>query len=136
MTDKTPIREAAEGGRMKVLVCGGRDFNDKTMIYNVLNNRMIQANGKITHIIHGNARGADTLAGQWARETGVQEVSCPANWQVYGRRAGFLRNKAMLDLLNPEKDIVIAFPGGRGTEMMVDIAKKANVTVRRIMYAT
>ena len=121
---------------MKVLVCGGRDFNDKTMVYNVLNNRMIQANGKITHIIHGNARGADTLAGQWARETGVQEVSCPANWQVHGRRAGFIRNKAMLDLLNPEKDIVIAFPGGRGTEMMVDIAKKANVTVRRIMYAT
>lgn len=70
--------------------------------------------------------GADSLAGQWARERGVQEVACPANWDKYGRRAGALRNRAMADL-GPDK--VIAFPGGIGTNMMVEMAEEYGIPV-------
>jgi hypothetical protein len=103
-------------------VCGGRAYAS----YEAVKRWLGKSPKPITHIIHGNAPGADTLAGQWARETGVQEVSCPANWEVYGRGAGPRRNKAML-ALGP--DVVLAFPGGVGTASMVKLARAANVKV-------
>ncbi len=71
-------------------------------------------------VIHGNAPGADSLAGEWARARGVPVEAYPAEWDLYGRAAGHLRNRQMLD--EGEPDIVIAFPGGRGT---ADMKKQA-----------
>lgn len=77
-------------------------------------------------IIHGCANGVDTIAGGWAKGYyNIEEY--PAQWDKYGKSAGFIRNKQMLEEGKP--DIVIAFPGGKGTKMMVDLAKKAGVEV-------
>jgi hypothetical protein len=57
-------------------------------------------------------------------------LSFPANWKQYGKSAGYRRNTQMLEEGKP--DIVIAFPGGRGTEMMCEIAETAGITVRRV----
>lgn len=102
---------------MKLLVCGGRDFDDAELLVRELNKYL----PNVSHVIHGDARGADSLAGGWALANGIQEVKCPANWNRFDKRAGYLRNQAMLEL-NP--DIVVAFPGGKGTAMMIDIAGK------------
>lgn len=110
---------------MKILVCGGREYNNDDRLFAVLN----QLGKQATHIIHGAAKGADFLAGAWARANAIPEVSCPANWGQLGRRAGFVRNTAMLGLLDPSVDFVLAFPGGKGTGMMMDIARKAGVKV-------
>jgi len=108
----------------KVLVCGGRDYNNYKHITEILDrNRALEP---ISHIIHGGAAGADTLAGLWATKNGIQEVICPANWDVHKHSAGYLRNKAML-ALNP--DLVIAFPGHNGTKMMVKIARVSGIKV-------
>jgi hypothetical protein len=96
---------------MMVLVTGGRGYADKDYLFKVMDD--LQRSYGFTMVLHGAASGADSLAGQWARERGVQEVVCPANWNVHGRRAGYLRNSAMADLLDPhEGAFVVAFPGG------------------------
>lgn len=114
---------------MKLLITGGRDFHDYEFVRTVLDK--LNSDIRVTHIIHGNASGADQLAGTWCRQAGLQEVVCPADWKRHGRSAGPMRNKAMLDLIVPwsAPDRVIAFPGNLGTEHMIRIAKQAGVYV-------
>lgn len=109
---------------MKHLVCGGRDYTNKAHVCSVLS--AIHAKRGISILIHGAAPGADTLAGEWAMERGIHAASVPALWDRYGPAAGPKRNEAML-LLKP--DGLVAFPGGRGTDGMVRLAKNAGITV-------
>lgn len=81
-------------------------------------------------IIHGGARGADALAGEWAECFGVPFRVFPANWDRDGKAAGPIRNQRMIDEGKP--DLVIVFPGGRGTADMVMRARKAGITIREI----
>lgn len=110
---------------MIVLVCGGRAYDDATFLI-----QFMDAQHKIyrfTHVLHGNARGADTLADAWAVARGIQPVACKALWSYHGpRSAGPIRNSAMA-ALNPH--IVIAFPGGSGTAHMVSIARERGIKV-------
>jgi hypothetical protein len=110
---------------MRVLVCGGRDYKDYDKVKEVLN-----AVGHIDTIIHGAARGADTLAGRYAAEMGIAVIEYPALWSVYGRRAGPERNERMLRQSNP--DLVVAFPGGTGTAHMINLAISKCVRVKEI----
>lgn len=107
----------------RVLVCGGRDFTDRVKVFRTLDALCPQP----TLIIHGAARGADRLASQWAASRGVAQLSMPADWDRYGRSAGYRRNAEMLSIGQPH--LVVAFPGGPGTRMMSDIARKAGVEV-------
>ena len=112
---------------MKLLVCGGRDFNDYDAVYKEI--VFLYNNTSITEIVQGGAKGADSLGEIVAKEIGLSCIEFPANWNKYGKGAGHIRNKQMLDYLD-EGDIVVAFPGGKGTANMVSIAKKAGFTVR------
>jgi len=76
-------------------------------------------------IIHGGARGADKCADEWAVVNWCRFQEYPADWVKYGKAAGFIRNKQML--VEGKPDLVIAFPGGRGTAMMVKLAREAGV---------
>jgi hypothetical protein len=108
---------------MTVLVCGGRDYTDRARLFRLLDfNR-----AKIGMIVHGGAKGADTLAGNWCYERGVPMMLVPAEWARFGKKAGFIRNEKMLAIGRP--DLVVAFPGGVGTAMMVQLAKQAGVRV-------
>jgi PP-loop superfamily ATP-utilizing enzyme len=110
---------------MKVLVCGGRDWSDTKKTYDTLDK--INKEYGIDVIIEGDARGADRMAGYWARKNRIDLKLYPADWDKYGKAAGYIRNQQMLDEGKP--DLVVAFPGGKGTAMMVDIARKAGVHV-------
>lgn len=112
---------------MRILVCGGRDYNDYIMLDKVLT--LLSDEIEITEIIHGAATGADSMAGYWARLHNITETPVPADWTGLHCAAGRIRNKKMLDM-NP--DAVIAFPGGNGTKNMVSISKKAGVPVWKI----
>ena len=106
---------------MRVLVCGGRGFNDNAEVDRVLS--AIQ--GATDVIISGMAAGADFLAAQWAQAHNIELLQFPANWHKHGKAAGPIRNQQMIDEGKPT--IVIAFPGGRGTADMVERAKKAGI---------
>lgn len=111
---------------MKVLVCGGRDFNDGARLREVLTS-FHENLGPITCLVHGAAAGADSLAGTWAEHKGVPVKAYPADWKRHGRGAGPIRNQQMLDAEKP--DLVLAFPGGRGTAHMMRIAKEQGFRV-------
>lgn len=109
---------------MRVLVCGGRDFVDRRTVYSELD--AIHAATPISALMHGNARGADQLADDWAAGK-VQTLTFLPLWEEQGRKAGPIRNQKMLDEGKP--DLVVAFAGGRGTADMLARAKKAGVTI-------
>jgi hypothetical protein len=113
---------------MRVLVCGGRHFADAALLNRTLDE--LHAQAQITEIIHGEARGADKLAGNWARIRMVPVKTFPANWRKHGNSAGPIRNRQMLREGRP--DLVIAFPGGDGTADMMEQARAAHVEVREI----
>lgn len=118
----------------RVLVCGGRDYNDRAALYYELN-RLIgsysdgdnyDVRTQLT-VITGAARGADTLADEWAMEYGAKREVYPADWAKHKKAAGPIRNQQMLDEGKPS--LVIAFPGGAGTADMVRRAKAAGIAV-------
>jgi hypothetical protein len=109
----------------RVLVCGGREFTDKDWLERVLD--AMHTEEPIGAIIEGEARGADKLAADWARSRGVSVLRFPANWSRDGKRAGPVRNQAMLDKGGPH--IVVAFPGGIGTMDMVRRSRRCGYPV-------
>lgn len=133
---------------MRVLVCGGRTWGEmprglkygtleywqaktkvqveRSFVTDQLDNLHLGTEGPITVIIHGAARGADQCAGTWARKRLVCEIAVPANWSGHGMAAGPIRNQRML---LDEPDLVLAFPGGKGTAHMVKIAREAGIRV-------
>ena len=109
---------------MNILVCGGRDFTDWDVVRRALDPYL----DAIPHtLITGGARGADALAEQYATEFGWRVEVYPANWKRDGKAAGPIRNQQMLDEAAP--NVVVAFPGGRGTADMVRRARAAGVEV-------
>lgn len=125
--DAVAAAEAANEALL-VLVTGSREWTDPEPIRREL--ASLPAN---SILLHGNARGVDRLADQLARELGLDVRPRPADWEVYGRGAGIVRNKQMLA---EGPDIVLAFhpnlAEARGTKHMVEIARKAGVPVREV----
>ena len=83
---------------MRVLVCGGRDFDDVGLMISVLDR--LHTEKPFTVLIHGNARGADRMADAWARCRGVprEPYEVPqGEWDELGKKSGPLRNQRMLD---------------------------------------
>lgn len=99
---------------LRLLVCGGRDFDDEAALFLTLAPYALR--NDVT-LICGMARGADALAYGWARFWGLSVDEFPADWKLHGRAAGPIRNQQMLDEGRP--DTCIAFPGGNGTADMV-----------------
>lgn len=116
-------REAHEELGMRVLVCGGRDYADRDLLFMALDT--LKLTRGVIIIISGCARGADTLGIEWAEARGVAVARFPADWEKYRRAAGPIRNQQML--VEGKPDLVIAFPGGRGTADMVKRATTAGI---------
>lgn len=111
---------------MRVLVCGGRDYSDSAHIFRALDD-LHEKRGPITLLIEGGASGADLVARSWAFHRYIQHVTERADWNRHGKAAGPIRNRAMLD--NHSPDVVLAFPGGKGTADMVRQATARGVEV-------
>lgn len=115
----------AGDGRMKtVIVTGSRYWDDAQAVYNVLDDLLKEFGG--IQIVHGGAKGADTMAGAWAEENSQPCFAYPAMWREFGKAAGYMRNLEMLKAF-PEA-IVVAFPHpklpSKGTWNMMNEALK------------
>jgi hypothetical protein len=108
---------------MKILVCGGREYLNKSEAFSFLDN--ITNTTECTLVIHGGARGADTLGGDWAKLNNIPTQVFKPDWNGLGMAAGHIRNQEMLDEGKP--DLVVAFPGGSGTKSMMQKTLKAGV---------
>lgn len=111
---------------MRVLVCGCRDYQDRGRVFKTLSD--IHAARVITELHEGGAEGADRLAFEWGcQHLRILKIRWEADWKKHGRAAGPIRNQRMIDEGKP--DLVLAFPGGRGTADMVRRARAAGVEV-------
>jgi predicted Rossmann fold nucleotide-binding protein DprA/Smf involved in DNA uptake len=114
---------------MRLIIAGGRDFND----YELLRIEALDFIGNENPvIISGLARGADTLACNFAAEYGYTLEGFAALWKTYGRSAGIKRNK----LMAKNADHLLAFWDGEspGTMQMIDYATEKNLKVKVIHY--
>jgi len=111
---------------MRILICGDRNWTDRERIA-----MFLAPLGSDTIIIEGGARGADTIAKEEAELRSFQVMEFPAQWNKYGKSAGPIRNKQMLDEGKP--DLVVAFhndiKNSKGTKNMIKQAKKAGIKV-------
>lgn len=115
-----------------VLICGSRSYSDRRRIRNELLVLRDELGDFV--VLQGGARGADSIAADCARALGLDVVTVPADWARYGRRAGWVRNVAMLKM-NPVR--VVAFWDGvsRGTLHTITAARKRAVRVDVVMAA-
>lgn len=112
---------------LRVLVCGGRDYDDWVSLGGRLLN--LHADQGIALVIHGGCpTGADHLAAVFASQQGIPCAEMVAHWSALGRKAGPVRNQWMINLLKP--DLVLGFPGGAGTADMLSRARAAGIPVQ------
>ena len=115
---------------MRVMISGSRDYANLEKVFAVLN--AVHQESPITLLIHGDAKGADSLADSWAIEHKVERDPHPANWYPDGktldRCAGVKRNS---DMVNLKPDLLIAFPlpQSKGTWDAVKKAEKARIKI-------
>ena len=116
----------------RVAVTGGRDFRDRQFVYDTLDlvSWFLKSRGTTKfEIIHGEAKGVDAFARQWAVDNGITHIPFPARWQDHGRSAGPIRNREML---MSGVSWLIAFPGGRGTANAVKTAESLGIIVYQV----
>jgi len=122
---KVLVKAKFNEGQVRVLVCGDRKYSNYIRVKQAL-----QA-VKPTLVIEGEAKGADSLGREAAEYLGIPVMKFPAQWDSYGRAAGPIRNKQMLEEGKP--DLVLAFhtniAESKGTKNMIKIAKEAGIKV-------
>lgn len=103
---------------MKVIIAGSRTVTDMETVQKAIE----ESKFEIKEVVSGCAKGVDTLGIVWAYNNNVPVAPYPANWEVNGKRAGFLRNQSMADY----SDALIAIWDGksRGTADMISRAEK------------
>ena len=108
---------------MKVIIAGSRGITD----YNTVLNAIDKSGFMITEVVSGTAKGVDQLGERWARENRIQIKRFPAQWDRYGKSAGYRRNEEMAHYA----DALIAIWDGqsRGTSHMIDFARSQGLKV-------
>jgi len=117
---------------MKILICGSRFYKNYIKIYYYIKSLQEKCDDLI--IIEGGARGADRLARNACITLGIEYKEYQANWDKYGKAAGPIRNKKMLDD-NPDIDLVVSFHedinSSKGTKDMLNKARKKGIRVEK-----
>ena len=124
---------------MKLIIAGSREFTDYELLTEMLAAKDLNAD-TVTEVVSGCARGADRLGERWATAQGIPIARFPANWDSYGKRAGYVRNSEMAEYA----DACIVFWNGssKGTKHMIDVANRKQgmrlitVTVTPVTYVT
>lgn len=115
----------------KLIIAGGRDFNNYDGMSKCLDRLLKNINDNI-EIVCGMARGADRLGERYAKEHGYKVIYMPADWDLYGKSAGFKRNVQMAEYA----DALVAFWDGvsSGTKHMIETAQNMGLDVRVKKY--
>ena len=113
---------------MKLAIIGSRDFIN----YNFLKENLEPYKPKITLVVSGGARGADKLGEQWAVENKIETLIFLADWDKFGKRAGYIRNEDIIK----NCDCCIAFWDGKskGTAHSISLCEKLKKPFKIISY--
>lgn len=120
--------------KYRMIVAGGRDYSNQNIVNYYINRvkDVCDSRGLNLVIVCGMATGADTLGRNYAISNGLEVLEFPANWNRYGKSAGYIRNKEMGDVA----DSAIVFWDGRskGSKFMIDIMHELKKPVVAISY--
>ena len=105
---------------MKVIIAGGRDYNNYAFLAQIMDDFVKENNVEV--VVCGCAAGADSVGARWDKERGIPVKEFPAEWDVFGKKAGILRNHDMGNYA----DFLVAFWDGKsaGTRDMISYMKQ------------
>ena len=114
----------------KVIIAGGRDFNDYDLLVKVCDHMLSNLND--IEIVSGHAKGADSLGELYAKEKNHKLTLFPANWSLYGKSSGVIRNQQMSEYA----DALICFwdDKSKGTKNMIDLATNKGLKIKIQKY--
>ena len=117
---------------VKLIIAGGRDFADRESLLESFHEFMQDVPNEDITIISGKARGADQI-GEWiAKQYGLNVIGFPAEWDKYGKSAGYKRNEVMA---NHATHLLAAWDGqSKGTKHMIDLARKYDLVIKIHSY--
>lgn len=123
---------------MRIIVAGGRTFNDYPLLKKTLDEYIFGGNDPddlvfdLVEIVSGTANGADKLGEKYAIENIFNIKRFPADWDKYQKRAGYIRNEEMAKYANA----CVCFWDGesKGTKHMIDLAKNYGLDLKVVIY--
>lgn len=120
----------------RVIVAGTREFDNYLLLQMKLTDYLLPIPNEEIEIISGTARGADKLGEQYASDCNLKCIKFPADWNTYGKSAGYRRNAEMAEYASQEHGVLFAFWDGKskGTKHMIDLAYKYNLETYVIKY--
>lgn len=128
--------KSKEGAVVKLLICGSRNFTNFGLLSERLDEYLSSADLSKVEIVSGGARGTDSLAERYAKSRNIKLTVFPADWERYGRAAGFVRNDEMAKYCSGPLNTCIAFWNGEssGTRGMMKSALRQRMSVVKVMY--
>ena len=109
---------------MKTIIAGSRTITN----YNLIKNTLDKLDIKIFEIVSGTANGVDRLGERYAKENNIKLIKFPADWDKFGKSAGYIRNKEMAKY---SEQCIIFWDGiSKGTKHMIDLARKYKLNLR------
>lgn len=123
----------------RIIIAGGRDFADAALMQAKCDPIMsdLTQKGYALEIVSGTARGADQFGERYAASRNIPVKQFPADWNRYGKAAGYRRNAQMADYAAelPYGGLIAFWDGkSRGTKAMIELAKKKGLMVEIINY--
>lgn len=92
---------------MKVIIAGSRTINDIKKVENAI----FISGFKVTEVVSGNAKGVDRLGEEWSKNNGISIKKFPANWEKYGKSAGYIRNVEMAKYVGNKGGLIAVWGG-------------------------
>lgn len=115
---------------MKVIIAGGRDFSDYDLLCQRVNKILLKQT-KI-EIVSGAAKGADKLGERYAEEHGYEIIRFVADWNTFGKAAGYRRN---IEMANYADALILFWDGiSKGSKHMLETANEWGLKIRVITY--
>ena len=122
---------------MRIVIAGSRGFEDYALLEQTLEH-ILDKQIEPVELVSGHAKGADLLAERFAKENDLPIHIIKTDWKTYGRAAGPIRNRQMLDYAMEELSLVVAFWDGKskGTKNTINTAKSLGIPVEIILFSS
>lgn len=121
---------------MRIVIAGSREFDDYELLERTMDH-ILDEQAAPVELVSGHAKGADLLAEKYAGENGLPIHIIKPDWKAYGRAAGPIRNRQMLDYAKEESPLVVAFWDGKskGTRNTIETARSLGIAVEIVRFA-
>ena len=121
------IAELLDGNFCRCIIAGSRTIYNYKAVEHIINQTIKQHNLIINEVVCGEAKGVDTCGKQYGINNKIQIKSFPAEWDKFGKSAGYIRNEEMAKYAT---HLILIWDGlSKGSKHMLDLANKYNLKI-------